>query len=553
MIVPMFRPAAVRVLLAAALSMALVALAACGSAAPATTSAPDADSASMDLASAEFVDDTGLGNARPNIIMITADDMRADEMRYLPRTRALLGEGGMTFTEALTPHPLCCPARAMLLTGQYAHNNGVRSNSGPQGGYKAYDPRRTLAPALQAAGYNTAMVGKHLNAVKFDRMGREPGWTIFDPSMTGYADYYNFGQYNDGDPTYVRDTYYTDYVAERSADYARRLAAEDAPFFMWVSHFGPHSAQRFDCKDETRCESKRPPVLSRSYLADTERVARDRKLARQRTRRLVRGAAFGERARIGKQRYIQRSRPMRRDKLERLVRHRIGALASVDDAIAGLVAQLEADGELDNTYLVFVSDNGYLLGEFGYTGKVVGYEPSVLAPMLVRGPAVTPGTTSQEPAALVDLAPTFLQIAGARPQLRLDGESLLPTLRGRRTTLHPGGVLIQAGAVYAENGRRGWYFRGVRTRRYTYMRFYDGTEELYDRARDRHQIRNVADRPAYRRVRAELVRRTGKLQQCQGAAACNRDFGDMPKPAIPKPGKPKPGKPKPGKPSSDRR
>ena len=97
---------------------------------------------------------------RPNIVLVVTDDMRADDLAYMPRTRELIGAAGATFTKFISPHPLCCPARAGILTAQYAQNHGVQHNRGERGGYGAFDPSATLATWMQQAGYRTAMHGK---------------------------------------------------------------------------------------------------------------------------------------------------------------------------------------------------------------------------------------------------------------------------------------------------------------------------------------------------------------------------------------------------------
>ncbi|WP_323791935.1 sulfatase-like hydrolase/transferase, partial [Nocardioides sp.] len=128
----------------------------------------------------------------PNIVFISVDDMTLDEMRYLPRVRRLLGDAGVTFSEFTAPQPLCCPSRAQLLTGQYAQNNGVRTNSGPFGGYKNLEPDTALPVWLQESGYHTAMVGKYLNGYKASDAlanGVEVGWDHWDPTIRAVYQY----------------------------------------------------------------------------------------------------------------------------------------------------------------------------------------------------------------------------------------------------------------------------------------------------------------------------------------------------------------------------
>jgi arylsulfatase A-like enzyme len=199
--------------------------------------------------------------------------------------------------------------------------------------------------------------------------------------------------------------------------------------------------------------------------------------------------------------------------------------------VAALIEQLAVDGELANTYVAFITDNGFLLGEHRWVGKTLGYEPALKTPLLARGPGIRAGSVTHRTATLVDLVPTWLEIAGATADVEVDGVSLLGVLQGEAPTrLHPGGVLIQAGPHRRETGVRGWYFRGVRTKRFTYLRFRDGWIELYDRVHDPEQLTSLAYTPEYSRVAAELGRRTSALAGCRGADECNRTFRALPSP-----------------------
>lgn len=464
------------------------------------------------------------GDTRPNMILVSADDMRAEEIRFMPRTLKLLGEQGITFKEALTPHPLCCPARAEILTGQFAQNNGVRTNWGPQGGYGPLDASNTIATWMNAAGYNTGMVGKHLNSVKFAD-GPEPGWTYFDPTLNGYSDYYNFQQYDNGNYTQVDGEYYTDYVSSTTTSAIQTLSSYRAPFFMWVSHFGPHSAQD---KGASRGERKTPPVAAPSYFSDPANVEKNERLTNEYFKSVKAKASWREKDKSDKQRYLQKESASGED-VKALMSGRIAALDAVDIAVAKIIEDLTATGELNNTYVGFITDNGYLLGEHDYIGKVLGFEEAFRTPLLMRGPGIEPGSTHGKPVTIVDLAPTWLELGDASANLTLDGRSLVPALQGKPMDLHPGGVLVQAGPVQHETANTGWYFRGVRTERYTYLAYHDGWVELYDRAKDPHQVASVANDPAYAAVRADLADRAQRLASCAGAN-CNPDFGPIAKP-----------------------
>jgi arylsulfatase A-like enzyme len=181
----------------------------------------------------------------------------------------------------------------------------------------------------------------------------------------------------------------------------------------------------------------------------------------------------------------------------------------VDDQVKAIVAALRANGELKNTYIFFTSDNGFLLGEHRQRRKNKPYEPTLRVPLLVRGPDLPGGTVRNATYSLVDLAPTFLELSGAQAQRKLDGRSMLATL----ATGAPGYryYLIQGGTPAGP-----WWWRGVRSRNWVYVRYHHGFEELYDRAADPGQLRNVARDDSYRQVRAHMARRLADLRGCAG-------------------------------------
>ena len=186
---------------------------------------------------------------------------------------------------------------------------------------------------------------------------------------------------------------------------------------------------------------------------------------------------------------------------------------------------MSQQGVLDETYIVFSSDNGYSLGEHRFVGKDVLTDEALQVPLLVRGPDVVAGATSQLPVTLVDLPVTFAALTGVTPQWQVDGTSLAPTLRGddqpfRDTTL------IQTGRTLGD----GWSHRGVRTERYLYGT--DGLDTfLYDRLLDPDEMVNLVDDPAYATVRATLESRRRELVDCAGWT-CNQQFGPVPEPVT---------------------
>ncbi len=450
---------------------------------------------------------------RPNILLITTDDQTLSDMQYMPLTRRAIGKPGVTFREMLSPHPLCCPARAEILTGQYAQNNGVRSNNPSRyGGYPALDNRNTIATWLQDAGYSTAFVGKYLNAYPKKVTRNELGWDIWNPAIKHLYQYFDYTMYNNGAPKTYHRLHQADLVGQKTSTYIRQLSKDDQPFFIWSSHVAPHnSCARRD--DDTHCDT--PPIPAR----------RHRNLFRNESSPSLRDPAFNESDVSDKPPAIAHLRRVDRDEVNQLFRQRIRALQAVDEAVQDAVHTLRKTGELDNTLILFTTDNAFLLGEHRYLRKDVPYEQAMRTPLMMRGPGIPAGQTRDQTVTLVDLAPTLVDVARATPTIEMDGRSLMPVARddaaGHET------VLIQAGPSGDKEMPAGWGWRGVRTSRYTYVQYPNtGFVELYDRLVDPAELENVADDPAYASIRQELEARTALLSTCRGEQ-CNATFGPL--------------------------
>jgi arylsulfatase A-like enzyme len=208
--------------------------------------------------------------------------------------------------------------------------------------------------------------------------------------------------------------------------------------------------------------------------------------------------------------YVQARGPVDGDRITRLHRARIRSLQAVDEQVGTLVRSLREAGQLSRTYLFFTSDNGYLLGEHRLQGKNVPYEPSLAVPLLVRGPGLPAGASRTETFGLVDIAPTLLELAQADATRVLDGRSMVGTLRHGDPGYRQ--YLIQAGTE-----QRQWWWRGVRTASHTYVRYDDGTEELYDRVADPSQLQNLAGVPGHTGELRDYAARLDRLADCAGA------------------------------------
>lgn len=444
---------------------------------------------------------------RPNIILVLTDDAAYYDLAWMPHTRQLVGGHGIEFTEATSPHPLCCPARAELVTGQYAQNNGVKNNNGPHGGYLALrDPDNTLGRWLHEAGYQTAMVGKYLNG--YAGQDRPSGWDHWNP-FVGRSHWMSTVYYNDGTPV-TRNGYVDDVTGQYALDYLNEFSANPEPFFIWVSYYAPHRAQTVPGWEKYAYPAPRfLGTLTHAKLP------------------ALRNPSFNEKDVSDQPTYVHKPL-VDPAEMQKKFTYRIEALQAADEGVQDIVDTLATTGELDNTYVIFTSDNGYLMGEHRLEQKNYVFNDCLKVPFQVRVPAITDPVASKLPVTLVDFAPTVAELAGADPQRLQDGASFANALTGAPLAWRDT-QLIQTGTK--RSSAHGWWIRGVKTRRYTYAKdLITGEEQLYDRSRFPSETRNVAGSTSYRNVRLELRRRLTALRTCAGAD-CSVTFGPLPSPS----------------------
>jgi len=369
-------------------------------------------------------------------------------------------------------------------------------------------------------------------------MGVPGGWDFWNASIYSGFGYYSYSMYNNGQglSRYTSDDgiLSTDLIAQNTVDLIDAWSSRPKPFFIWSSYYAPHGV----CGTNEGCTA--PP----EYAPETADLFTDTKPAS------MRSPAYNEADVSDKPGYLARRAQWDDQRIADLFRARLRSLASVDDGVARTVRALKRNGQLDNTLLVFTSDNGYLLGEHRYVGKVVPYEEALRVPLLISGPGVTRGAISEEVATLVDLAPTFVQAAGATPGRLMDGRPLQPLLTPELTkTKGDAGdrvrraaetsVLIQGGPNAADpDPRTPWLYRGLRTPQYTYVDWTNRDTELYDRRTDPYQLDNLALDPRYDATLRELDRRLRQTVDCRGPQDCFRNTGAPPGPATPAPGAP---------------
>jgi N-acetylglucosamine-6-sulfatase len=446
-------------------------------------------------------------SAKPNVVVIMTDDQTAAQMRALPSTRHLIGRTGVDFKSFYVTNPLCCPSRATFLTGQYSHNTGVISNRGPDA-LPALRESETLGPWLQDAGYRTAFVGKYLDGYGLDEPEEiPPGWTewhaLTDPTTERYYDY----EINDnGEIRHYGDSpddYKTRVLGHIAVDAVRHAARGDRPLFLYVGFNAPH-------------EPSTPAGRDAGTYADVE---------------IPRTPAFNEEDVSDKPSFIRNRPRLGAVAIARIESRNQGALESlteVDRQVAKIVAAVRDHEELGNTYLVFTSDNGYVDGEHRIEfGKQLAYDPSSRVPLLIRGPGIPNKSNSEALVGNLDLAPTIAAIAGAKPDLEIDGRSLLPyaTSPGR---LDDRPLLIES-PVPDRSTSDGYPYAAIRTDRYLYVDYETGEAELYDLREDPFQLENRVSDPAFEATKRALARRLDQLRDCAGTE-CDQPIGHIPAP-----------------------
>ncbi|KAI8781287.1 N-acetylglucosamine-6-sulfatase isoform X1 [Biomphalaria glabrata] len=358
----------------------------------------------------------------PNIVLILTDDQDVALFgQYpMPKTKQLIADAGMTFTNMFVSSPLCCPSRSSILTGQFVHNHMVTNNS--QSGncsstsWQSSAEKKTFPVYLQANGYKTFFAGKYLNEYGSPQAGGvahvPPGWDDWN-GLVGNSVYYNYtlsvqGLAESHGDNYQQD-YLTDVIHRKAVNFLNSVSSRK-PFFMMLSTPACHQ----------------PFTSAPQYLQNFT----DRKAPRTKHFNIH-----------GKDKHwlVEKTiTPMPNDTIELIddfFRNRWRTLLSVDDMVEGVVNKLKAIGELNNTYIFFTSDNGYHLGQFSLPyDKRQFYDFDIQVPLMVRGPGVKTNSTCQELVMSVDLAPTFLNIGkiGQSTLDNFDGMTFLNLL----TTSH---------------------------------------------------------------------------------------------------------------------
>jgi N-acetylglucosamine-6-sulfatase len=494
--------------------------------------------------------------ARPrlNVVFIMVDDMRNDDLRYMPQTRTLIRDQGVRFRNSFSPYPLCCPARASVLSGLYTHNHRVYTVY-EDFGFHAFDDRVTLATTLHDAGYATIYLGKYLNRYGFDPPHQQtsgnslhyvpPGWDMWRASLDGgfapgsrnegstYSYYDTTLSFNGAGFERLEGRYQTEAYGAIARNIVSRRAASPQPFLFYLSFTAPHSGWPHEPDDPE------PTKLSNGETYVWNTPARPPSVwgSMDSVVRSAPGASWHDPDFSDKPKYLRnlpRLRAVDRRDLLEVTRQRAEALSVVDREVGAFMHALAATGELGRTLVIFTSDNGYFLGEQRMRlGKVYPHEPSLRVPLLMRGPGIPAGATRRDPFTSVDFLPTIAAATGATLARATDGVSQWRTARrGDSGWVRP--ILTEtwslghrprhtnlAGEPLSAGGERDVRFLiGVRTWRFLYVDVAHQRDELYDLRRDHRQYRNLIDVPRFARARALLREALTAVRACTGVG-CN--------------------------------
>jgi N-acetylglucosamine-6-sulfatase len=433
----------------------------------------------------------GGGHSRPNVVIIMSDDQRWDTAtpRFMPALNADLVPNGITYTNSFVPDPLCCPSRASTLTGNYSSTTGVWANEGEFGGFDGFNAHGnaddTIATDFHAAGYRTGLFGKYMNGYPAGHYGYvAPGWDTWFALGTGW--YYDYYAADNGakSPLYGSDpASYSGRVLTNEAKTFIQNGPPGRPFLLYLAFEGPHATSPHtqpatpDPRDVGRFglvwPNGRPPSYEESDITD-------------------------------KPAYVHESAvKWRRAKADALHVSQEDATYSLDRSIGQIWAALP-----DDTYVLFVSDNGFLWGEHFWQGKFVPYNESVRVPTVLaykgRTPTIAVGTTDSRLVLNVDYLPTLERLAGVTPISghSVEGQSFLTEMR----TVFPIGLESDHGLIPT--------YCGVRSSTSMYVRYASGEEELYDEIADPFELLNRAGDPD---AAAQLA-----AMQAQAQTACTQ-------------------------------
>ncbi len=485
------------------------------------------------------------GKAEPrhyNIVYIMADDHTAQMMscydtRYVETPNIdRIASDGLLFTNSFVANSISGPSRACLLTGKHSHANGFKDNT-----TSVFDgTQQTFPKLLQQAGYQTAIIGKW-------HLGGTPTGFDFWEILPGQGDYYNPHFITQDDTAMVQKAgYVTDIITDESLDWLKNKRDKDRPFCLMIHHKAMHRNWMADIDDLPLYEDKQftlPDNFDDTY--EGRQAAREQEMSIAADMDLtydlkmlhddlpatpLKGTYLGIRGTMTEDERqawdafygpiiddFLSSEPEGKElaewKYQRYMRDYAKTLKSLDDNVGRVLDYLEQEGLMDNTLVIYTSDQGFYMGEHGWFDKRFMYEESMHMPLVMHLPKdFKRSGRVDEMVQNIDFAPTFLELAGVTVPDDIQGRSMLPLLRGDSVADWRGSLYYHYYEYPAEHMVKRHY--GVRTERYKLIHFYDDidTWELYDLQADPHEMHNAYADPAMRPVIEQLRNELVKLQ-----------------------------------------
>lgn len=439
---------------------------------------------------------------QPNIVFVLVDDLRWDDLGcagntfiQTPSIDRVAAEGAR-FLNAFAATPLCSPSRASMLTGMYAHQHGIFDNlERSQQSHKL----KTFPQELQKLGYETAYIGKwHMGNDNTARPGFDR-WFCLKGQGTSFD-----SEVNDDGRDVQTKGYVTDVLNEQALDFVRQ--PRQRPFMLYLSHkaIHPETAQAADGKLSDPTASNFIPAPRHEKLYENVTVPR----------RPSAGVPPLDKPAL--QQEIDGLGPLGPEtgSSDSAILNRLRMLAAVDEGVGQLLDALADSGQLDNTLFVVAGDHGYFYGEHGLSvERRLAYEEALRIPLIMRyPPVIAAGSTPEAMVQTIDLAPTFVELAGGKIPAAYQGHSLLPVLAGETPDDWRDAIFAEyySDTVFPRVHQLG--YKAVRTDRWKYIHYIDqdGMDELYDLKNDPYEMKNLANDPA---SAAQLAAMQERLRQ----------------------------------------
>ncbi len=489
-------------------------------------------------------------NERPNIIFIMSDDHAYQAIsaysNHLIETPNIdrIAKMGMLFTQASVTNSICAPSRATILTGKHSHLNGKIDNRTP------FDTTNVTFPQLlQKAGYQTAMFGKL-------HFGNNPkGFDQFK-ILPGQGSYYNPEFITKKEGNIKVEGYVTDIITDMTLNWLEKERSSDQPFMLMYLHKAPHRlwqmAERHmaeftkktfpepatlfdDYSGRTAAAGKaemnilkhmgwsgdnklNPKVLKELQIADIDGYDTSRFISEFKRFTPSQAENFKKNYDPISEEFIRNypqmsEKDLMRWKYQRYMQDYLGTIKAVDENVGRLLDYLEKNNLMENTIIVYTSDQGFYLGEHGWYDKRFVYDESFKTPLLVAWPGkVMAGTRSDELVQNLDFAQTFLEAAGVSAPTDMQGESLIPLLTGQAEKWTRDAVYYHYYEYPAEHMVNRHY--AIVTKDYKLIHYYytENQWELIDRKKDPQELKNFYDDPAYDAIKKDLHLRLEALR-----------------------------------------